>query len=154
IPVVVIDHNLSKVDLTQIFSGTKTILDQAFKASDTTPETLAEYVYEILRGSAKGTKHGSLKDTPPPVIFQAANQIGLTGVISFDNDGEKREVFFDTGQVVFASSNIQNDLFGQFLCQKGFISQSQVDEALIKARKAGVAIGEMLVKLGWIKVDI
>jgi tetratricopeptide (TPR) repeat protein len=67
---------------------------------------------------------------------------------------ERRIIYLQEGLIVSASSSNPQDFFGEFLCNKGFISNMQLKEALSYAKAKDLRLGNAVVQLQMIKPDI
>jgi len=90
---------------------------------------------------------GNLNTVSLTDVFQLIFTTQKTGVLSVSKDKSKRQIFFRDGLLVYASSNVQQDLFGNLLLKKGRITKSELD-AILKNLKDGKKIGAALVEQG------
>jgi hypothetical protein len=87
---------------------------------------------------------GSLSEASLPELLASISRSRETGVLNFIDMGRWKAVYFKEGQVVFATSNLQDDRLGEFLLKQGRITIRQFLEAS-KLIKPGKRLGAVLV---------
>jgi hypothetical protein len=87
---------------------------------------------------------GSLSEASLPELLASISRSRETGVLNFIDMGRWKAVYFKEGQVVFATSNLQDDRLGEFLLKQGRITVRQFLEAS-KLIKPGKRLGAVLV---------
>lgn len=100
---------------------------------------------------------GSIKDLGLEGLIQGVSQAGKTGVLTLtrtDEWGLKR-IYFDSGRIIFASSNIPDERLGEVLLREGRITKDQYDISvkILKeeiSKKTGKRQGTILVEQGFI----
>jgi len=70
------------------------------------------------------------------------------GVLRFDKDGARRDVYFTNGLPVFAESNLLTETFGRWLISRGVLSPGQYVALRAYCAEHGVRQGEGLVAQG------
>lgn len=93
---------------------------------------------------------GALTDNLPGLI-SAFFQSRETGELYCQRGKVKKVVYFESGQPVFALSNLAADRFGQFLVRVGKIQPEQLQDAAVVAAKTQRRTGDILVERGLLK---
>lgn len=88
---------------------------------------------------------GNLKTVSLPDIFQLIFSSKKTGVLNVRKDNSQRQIYFRDGSLLYASSNDEQDLFGNLLLKKGRISKDELNRVLV-SQKEGKKIGALLVE--------
>ncbi len=92
---------------------------------------------------------GDLKSLGLSTICQILSSERKTGILQVTRGELKRAIFLKDGDIIAASGNERLRL-GQILYRRKLISQKRLQEALLKARKSGKRLGEILLSLGYI----
>jgi hypothetical protein len=87
---------------------------------------------------------GSLSEASLPELLASISRSRETGVLNFHDMGRWKAIYFKEGQVVFATSNLQDDRLGEFLLKQGRITVREFLEAS-KLIKPGKRLGAVLV---------
>lgn len=111
------------------------------------PAATMSSVVQMPRG--KPTQ-GALTDNLPGLI-SAFFQSRETGELYCQRGKVKKVVYFESGQPVFALSNLAADRFGQFLVRVGKIQPGELQDAAVVAAKTGRRTGDILVERGLLK---
>ncbi len=88
---------------------------------------------------------GNFKTVSLPDIFQLIFSSKKTGVLNVCKDKSQRQIYFRNGSLLYASSNDEQDLFGNLLLKKGRISKEELNKVLV-SQKEGKKIGVLLVE--------
>lgn len=83
-------------------------------------------------------------------LFSLLNRIyaaRLTGVLSIQPGRVEKKLYFDFGNLIFASSNLPGDGLGEIMLREGWMSQHMFDEATHRMER-GQRFGDALVDLG------
>ncbi len=91
---------------------------------------------------------GDIKDMTIPWLFQDLRKAKETGTGIFTNDGEIKKVFFRNGDILFASSNANEDRLGEFLMRTGKLTSAQRDRSSEAVTKSGKKLGAVLFEMG------
>ncbi len=91
---------------------------------------------------------GDIKDMTIPWLFQDLRKEKETGTVVFSHDREIKKVFFKNGDVLFASSNLDEDRLGEFLMRTGKITGAQFDKSSEAVIKTGKKLGAVLFEMG------
>lgn len=98
----------------------------------------------------RASRQGALRDNLPGLIsaFYLAKE---TGELYCQKGKVKKVVYFESGQPVFALSNLAADRFGQFLVRVGKIKPDQLQDAAVVAAQSKRRTGDVLVERGLLK---
>jgi curved DNA-binding protein CbpA len=91
---------------------------------------------------------GDIKDMTIPWLFQDLRKEKKTGTVVVIRDGEVKKIFFKDGDILFASSNLNEDRLGEFLMRTGKITGVQFDKASEAVIKTGKKLGAILFGMG------
>jgi curved DNA-binding protein CbpA len=86
-----------------------------------------------------------------PWLFQDLRKGKKTGTAIFERDATIKKVFFRQGDVLFASSNRDEDRLGEFLLSTGKITRAQFDASSDIVVKTGKKLGAALFEAGVLK---
>lgn len=92
-------------------------------------------------------RRGLLQDEPVGRVFAKLSAARETGLVVFDCDATRKEVYLSEGSPVYASSNVHGELLGEYLVSKGVISRMELEMALAVLPKYQGHIGDTLVAL-------
>lgn len=95
---------------------------------------------------------GELRELSIADIMQFIGMTGLSGKLSVVTKALSGEIYFDRGQIVFATASKQGyrRFLTDFVLEDGKITPLQLKEALEKAKNRGLPIGRVLVQEGYI----
>ena len=95
---------------------------------------------------------GDLKILEPATIFQIFNMSMLTGVLEYASADKVASFYFEEGELVYTSMNNEKKKLGQFLIEKGWISEDQLEAALkeFKQNNGRERIGQILINRGFL----
>ncbi|HEY3174545.1 MAG TPA: DUF4388 domain-containing protein [Candidatus Polarisedimenticolia bacterium] len=88
---------------------------------------------------------GSVGPLTLPTLIQGLCGERETGTLVLKDDAIERTLYFDTGRVVFATSNDPDDRLGQLLFRHGMISLTTLKEAAAVSSFHGKRMGTVLV---------
>jgi curved DNA-binding protein CbpA len=91
---------------------------------------------------------GDIKDMTLPWLFQDLRKEKETGTVVFSRDTEIKKVFFKNGDILFASSNLDEDRLGEFLMRTGKITSAQFEKSSEVVIKTGKKLGAVLFEMG------
>jgi serine/threonine protein kinase len=74
-----------------------------------------------------------------------------TGCLELRRGDVVKSIYFRRGRVQYIASNQHNELLGPFMVAQGFLSQSDLDAALTRAKTTGGRLGDLLIGLNLIK---
>lgn len=92
---------------------------------------------------------GNLAHLFVPDVLSFLNIIKKTGRADFFKGISEINIYWKNGEIVFATSNREEDSLGRFLLRNGKITKEQYEESQ-KYMRPGVKHGKILVKLGFI----
>jgi hypothetical protein len=98
----------------------------------------------IVRIAGEVTLPGALCD-----VLALLAQTGWRGELVVEDDDRVRSVFFDNGNVVGASTTVDDERIGAVLYRYGALDGAQRDE-LVTLAKAGRRFGEIALELGYL----
>lgn len=93
-----------------------------------------------------GIMHGVLEKVGLPEILDFLSTMSKTGVLLLRNGNVTKTLHFKRGVVVFATSNIPDERFGEMLLREGKITADQFTEAS-KQITRGKRLGKILVEM-------
>jgi len=91
-----------------------------------------------------------VKDMTIPWLFQSLRTEKKTGTVVFARETAVKKVYFQNGDVIFASSNLDGDRLGDFLLRSDKLTRAQFDASGELTEKTGKKFGAILVELGFI----
>lgn len=113
-----------------------------------------------LKKSNSGTKigikkigplKGSLRNYRLADIFLGIQRSQRTGMLEVKSGTVLKRVYVKDGDMIFSSSNQDEDRFGDILLKEGRINQEQYDQSVEGLKKTGKRQGTVLVELGYLK---
>jgi curved DNA-binding protein CbpA len=107
----------------------------------------------IRVGVEKKTISGLLKHYPLSDIFLALQMSEKNGILEIRNGPTIKRVYIKNGDMVFATSNKQEDSLGEILLKAGKISTDQYYQSVDLIEKTGKRHGTILVELGYLKPE-
>lgn len=87
------------------------------------------------------------EDEPVWVVFQSLAQAKETGLVIFDQEVVRKEVYVKDGNLHYVSSNVSSELLGKSLVNKGELSPQELDRALGALSRFNNHLGDALVGL-------
>ncbi len=117
----------------------------------------------VKAGSLPGLLDGSLADDadgPEPDFSGRFTRLELprmlyryaatkaTGRMLFENATKKKEIFWRRGRPEYVTSNLRNELFGEYLVDRRLITRARLNEALSSLSDFGGRLGDALLHLG------
>jgi Flp pilus assembly protein TadD/DnaJ-domain-containing protein 1 len=100
---------------------------------------------------------GDIKQMTIPWLFQELRSQSKTGTVLFEYIQDQtalkvvKKVYFKNGDIVFASSSLDEDRLGDCLLRTGKLTQAQFDASTEIIKQTGKKQGAILVELGFIK---
>lgn len=85
-----------------------------------------------------------------PGIFSLICLGKKSGTLVFQGPGAVKKVFFENGDVLYASSTLDKERLGDCLVRDGKITQQQYDEAQIILKESGKKLGSIITKLRYV----
>ena len=93
---------------------------------------------------------GDVKDMTIPWLFQSLRAEKKTGTVIFSREAAIKKVYFQNGDVIFASSNLDDDRLEDFLLRSNKLTRAQFDASTELTKKTGKKLGAILIELGFI----
>lgn len=90
---------------------------------------------------------GSLRAVFVPDVLTFVNMLKKTGILTLRNQDQVRKLFWEKGELVFATSSIPSESLGSFLVRHGRITQAQHEESGRRV-EPGTRQGKVLVQMG------
>jgi Lar family restriction alleviation protein len=125
---------------------------EAWNTRDHSNGHSAQHSLSVLPASESVSLMGNFKSFEFPMVLQFMVSTNRTGVLHLRQGQEVRALYFRDGKIIAASGN-EGLRLGQIGCAKGLISQIQLQEALVKVKKTGRRMGEVLLDLDYINED-
>jgi len=94
---------------------------------------------------------GIVKNLVIPWLFQDIKNDKKTGTAVLEKDGATKKIFFNNGDIIFASSSLTEDRLDEFLVRTGKISVEQRDALAEAVRTSGKQEGTVLIERGIVK---
>ncbi len=91
-----------------------------------------------------------IKDMTTPRLFHGLSRWKKTGTAVFERENAVKKIYFQEGDVIFASSNLEDDRLGECLLRNGAINQQAYDVSAELVKKTGKKQGAILVDLGFL----
>jgi curved DNA-binding protein CbpA len=113
-----------------------------------------------LRRTKSGTRagikkseplEGSLRDYNLADIFIGLQRSGRTGVLEIRSGSILKRVYVKNGDMIFSSSNQDEDRLGDILLREGKINLEQYNRSVEALKETGKRQGTILVELGYLK---
>ncbi len=92
--------------------------------------------------------YGTLTSMPLPDLLQWLGNARVTGSLRVERDRVSKSIHFHEGRVVGCSSDDPAQRIGQYLLNRGQITEDQLREALQLQELSGQHLGSLLVELG------
>lgn len=95
-------------------------------------------------------KKGNLRDYSLPRLLVSLNRDKKTGTLKVSTSLFTKKLFFISGNIIFASSNYDDDRLGEVLLKLGKINLEQYEKSVELLKKTGKRQGAILVELGYL----
>ena len=86
-------------------------------------------------------------------ILQLLKNEEKTGILRVKNADKEIRVYFQDGNIIYATGSQKEDRIGFQLLSKKLISKDQLQRCLTKAQKEKIALGKILVEAGHISIE-
>lgn len=90
---------------------------------------------------------GSLRTIYVPDVLTFVNMLKKTGILTLRNQDQVRKLYWEKGELVFASSSLPTESLGSFLVRHGRITQDEHEESGRRV-EPGTRQGKVLVQMG------
>lgn len=97
--------------------------------------------------------NGKIGTMAIPDILQWVGMGKKSGVLSFYNRGTSKNLYFEEGLIISASSNNPRDYLGQFLISAGKITEEDLKRAFITQQETSILLGKILCMIGKLKEE-
>jgi len=84
-------------------------------------------------------------------ILLSVSDARESGLLLFDRDQIRKEIFFREGELVYVTSNLPGELLGEFLVNRGILTRDKLNIALDVLPKYNGHLGDTLVGLGMLR---
>jgi Lar family restriction alleviation protein len=125
---------------------------EAWNTREHKETAFSQQPFHSSMGRAEVGIKGNLKSLGLSAILQILSSENKTGILQFVQGNRIRSIYMKNGKIVAASGR-EGLRLGQILCDKGLISQEQLQEALEKARETDKRVGEVFLDFGYIDED-
>lgn len=89
---------------------------------------------------------GTLKEKSVAELFLELYTRAATGVLRIKRDNAIKNIYFQMGKPIFATSNQKEDRMGSILYRKGVINREQLEFAIEEIKRTGKKFGTVLVE--------
>lgn len=139
----------------QLPAGFDARVNARFLAKPFAPAALIGLVRGLLEGAdaAAGLQRGRFDREPPAALFGGMLERRASGVLDVVTGEVRRRVFFQSGVVRFAQSNVRTENAGGLQLASGALSQEAFDRAVAHARQARVPLHDALAATGALPAD-
>ena len=96
---------------------------------------------------------GSLEHVDLLEILSSLFEKRRTGNLILEKGREVKSIYFKNGEIVFASSNQEEDRLANILLRAGILTRSQRDDLFTEIRKTGKRQGTVLMERGLLNPD-
>src|SRR5437870_3184896 len=93
---------------------------------------------------------GNLNEVYLSEILGKLQSIQATGTLTLEQDHQVKSIYLKDGQIVFASSNLEQDRLGETLLKAGKVSHQQYEQSVEALKSTGKRQGAVLVELGFL----
>ncbi len=83
-------------------------------------------------------------------ILTSLNKNRKTGILTIEKNNTRKSIYFNNGNMIFASSSDSNDLFANMLLRAGKITAECHNKSVYLLGQTGKRIGAILVELGYL----
>jgi CheY-like chemotaxis protein len=94
------------------------------------------------------TLAGELKDTSVARLLNAYYEARHHGELKLKQGSVLKVVYFESGRIVYAASNLGQERFGRFCVRRGVLPESRLAEVAAYAKEHGLRTGEAMLRLG------
>jgi hypothetical protein len=87
---------------------------------------------------------GEIKTMPVTDLLQWIETTRKSGILEYRSENHWKKIFFQKGQVVFASSSTESEKLGQYLVRKHLIGDSELFKCLEENERSGKKLTQIL----------
>jgi Lar family restriction alleviation protein len=125
---------------------------KAWNNSHSSNEVLSWNPFRAAQKSNPSVLKGDLATVNISSILQFLSSEKKTGILQIAGGKRRGAIYLKDGNMVAASCNWGRQL-GTILLENGLVSQERLQNSLVRAKKAGKTVGEVLLSLGDITND-
>jgi hypothetical protein len=96
---------------------------------------------------ARPDRKGRIEEDTVPGVFLAMAADGETGLVVFEDQGLRKEVFLAEGHPLYASSNVRSEQLGDYLLAHGAVRPGELELALAQAPRYEGRLQDALIAL-------
>ena len=96
---------------------------------------------------------GDIRQHSLPQLLASFSKDQKTGVVTFTKGGASKNIYFNNGSIVFASSSVKMDRLGDFLLRRGELSEEQYEKSAKIYEETGKRKGMILVEMGYLSPE-
>lgn len=97
---------------------------------------------------------GALKTFSLSTILQLLCNEKMTGILRVNNVGVEYQIFILDGHIIYAIEPLKKARLGDLLKQDGLLTENQIQECLVIAKREKQALGKTLVQEGFISSEV
>ena len=94
--------------------------------------------------------NGNLNDVYLSEVLKQLQSAKATGALALEQTDQAKSIYLKEGQIVFASSNLEDDRLGEMLLKAGKLTREQYEKSVAALKATGKRQGAVLVELGFL----
>jgi tetratricopeptide (TPR) repeat protein len=98
-------------------------------------------------------QEGNLNQHSLPQLLASFSKEQKTGIVTFTRGDASKNIYFNNGSIVFASSSVAMDRIGDFLLRTGALSEEQYAKSTELHEETGKRKGMILVEMGYLSPE-
>ncbi|MBJ6765824.1 response regulator [Myxococcaceae bacterium JPH2] len=91
---------------------------------------------------------GDLRDTSVPRLLNAYYEARHHGELKLKQGSVLKVVYFESGRIVYAASNLAPERFGRFCVRRGVLTEAKLAEVAAYAKAHALRTGEAMLRMG------
>lgn len=91
---------------------------------------------------------GDLKDTSVPRLLNAYYEARHHGELKLKQGTVQKVVYFESGRIVYAASNLAPERFGRFCVKRAVLTEARLAEVAALAKAQNLRTGDAMVRMG------
>ncbi|MBI5675658.1 MAG: DUF4388 domain-containing protein [Nitrospirae bacterium] len=95
-------------------------------------------------------QEGNLNQQSLPQLLVSFSKEQKTGIVTFTKGDARKNIYFNNGSIVFASSSVTTDRLGDFLLRRGDLSEEEYEKSAKIYEGTGKRKGMILVEMGYL----
>ncbi len=96
---------------------------------------------------------GNLNQQSLPQLLASFSKDQKTGVVTFTKSDASKNIYFNNGAIVFASSSVTMDRLGDFLLRRGDLTEEEYARSAKLHEETGKRKGMILVEMGYLSPE-